>query len=486
MSSLKPLGILLLILALGAFLRIYGLGAESFWFDEIMSIYFAKGDIDSIINPPSYEVHIPPLYYILLHFWIQFFGTSEFAARLLSAIFGIFSIPVLYKLGKTLFDYGSGLYGALILAISMFHIKFCQEARMYSLLTFTTLISMLLFVKSLKEDKLKFWIGYVIGSVLMLYSHLYGFFILLFQNIFFILYWKRKIVRAYFLAQLAIFLLFLPWLSKILKAAHNILGPNSPIAWIPRPSLISLGMMFFEFSNSSMISLILFGSLSIIGIMKGFGKRLVEGLPHYSLENLKKVTASPLTGNSFGIVFCILWISIPTALSVMASLALRPIYLPKYLIIVSPAFYLLVAKGLTSLGRSRVQDILLLIILFDSLFAVTVHHYGVIENEQWREAARYIEENAGQRDLIIVNPSWATISFNYYFKGSNEVKGLSSSASLKEIVYNNQSRNVWLILLTHGTSVSEEPIRRELEKTHMLALEKEYYGIKIYYYLPKV
>ena len=58
---------------------------------------------------------------------------------------------MLYKVGKTLFTSKIGLYASVIMAVSVFHIKYSQEARMYSLLTFTTLLSTYFFIQVLKK-----------------------------------------------------------------------------------------------------------------------------------------------------------------------------------------------------------------------------------------------------------------------------------------------------------------------------------------------
>lgn len=94
----RSLLILWLIVGGGAFLRIFSLGKESFWLDEVASVDFAQKDLISIINLPIGEPH-PPFYYIILHFWISVFGISEFAVRFPSVIFGILSSLMLYKVG---------------------------------------------------------------------------------------------------------------------------------------------------------------------------------------------------------------------------------------------------------------------------------------------------------------------------------------------------------------------------------------------------
>jgi outer membrane biosynthesis protein TonB len=76
----------------------------------------------------------PPLYYALLHGWMRLVGDSEFAVRTLSALFGTLTVPVIYRLARRIAGKTAGLLAALILAVSPFHVRFAQEARMYTLL----------------------------------------------------------------------------------------------------------------------------------------------------------------------------------------------------------------------------------------------------------------------------------------------------------------------------------------------------------------
>ena len=57
MEKVKTIAILLLVFGFGVFLRVYHLGSESLLFDEAMSIYFAKGNLYSLINLQKWELH---------------------------------------------------------------------------------------------------------------------------------------------------------------------------------------------------------------------------------------------------------------------------------------------------------------------------------------------------------------------------------------------------------------------------------------------
>ena len=73
---------LVVILVAALFLRLLMLGRESLWLDEIASWMFASKDLQHVLRS---EPTNPPLYYLLLHFWMDWFGTSESAIRLNSA-----------------------------------------------------------------------------------------------------------------------------------------------------------------------------------------------------------------------------------------------------------------------------------------------------------------------------------------------------------------------------------------------------------------
>ena len=92
---------LLAILLIGYFLRVYDLSNESIWLDEAFSIVSAKLNLSQIFFRPETN---PPLYYSILHLWINLFGDSEFSVRFPSVLFGSLSIFMVYKVGNEIFD----------------------------------------------------------------------------------------------------------------------------------------------------------------------------------------------------------------------------------------------------------------------------------------------------------------------------------------------------------------------------------------------
>ena len=59
---------------------------QSFWLDEGVSISFARLPLGSLFTSIANDFH-PPLYYLLLHFWLPIAGRAEWLIRLPNIIF---------------------------------------------------------------------------------------------------------------------------------------------------------------------------------------------------------------------------------------------------------------------------------------------------------------------------------------------------------------------------------------------------------------
>ena len=116
-------------------LRFYRIGGKSIWLDEAFSVWIAG---HSLWEGWQWLIRIdqhPPLYYSLLHLWIELFGELQGAVRTLSALFSTLTVPLFYVAGRRLLDRSTAAVAVGILAISPFHVQFAQETRMYALLT---------------------------------------------------------------------------------------------------------------------------------------------------------------------------------------------------------------------------------------------------------------------------------------------------------------------------------------------------------------
>ncbi|MCL5958316.1 MAG: glycosyltransferase family 39 protein, partial [Chloroflexi bacterium] len=140
----------------------------------------ARYSLDSPITP----IPTPPLHVFFIHFSMRLFGSSDFAVDLPSVMFGILAIPATFALGSQLFGNKTGLLGGLLLALSPLHLWVSQDARFYPLLVLLPLLSFYGLTRALLRNERRWWLCFVVSSVLLLYHSFYSLVILLAQTLF--------------------------------------------------------------------------------------------------------------------------------------------------------------------------------------------------------------------------------------------------------------------------------------------------------------
>ncbi len=138
--------LLAVVTFLAAVLRFYMLGEWGFWGDEYITV-----ERSQILFDLSLSRRSPSLIGTYLAF--NQFGVSEWAARLVPAIFGVVTVPVFYWLARKLVDTKVALLACLLLSVNPWHIYWSQNARFYTALLLFYTLSLLLFYLGIEEDK---------------------------------------------------------------------------------------------------------------------------------------------------------------------------------------------------------------------------------------------------------------------------------------------------------------------------------------------
>jgi mannosyltransferase len=452
MKIKKATWILLIILLAGFLLRLYQLGGESLWHDEAGAIRTASMSIEQIVAQSSSNDPHPPFYYFILHYWAAFLGNSEISIRLLSLIFGLLSIAMIYIVGKLLFDRSAALIASLFLSLSQFHIYYSQEARMYSLINLLSLCSMVSFLLLLRTKKSLRIACYLLSNILLLYTHNVGFLIIAAQNIFMLtLFFRFRKVGEFtclkwIILQTMPVLFFLPWLKIVITQWMNI----QKNWWMRAPSLRSIQQTLLDYSGGTVLY-VLFVALVIIAVLMSFlttqNKR--EKLLDVFKFSKRKARIRTLPE----IYLCMVWLFSPIIILFLISKVSRPIYIIRVTIAASPALYLLAAQGIKSIRNKIIQIIVGSIIVFLLLISLQ-SYYTQIKKTRWREAVKYIESGAQSGDLLIFNLGcYSYTVFNYYSTRNDIVKRSSPTGDFiddtnihKFAKILPKQRRVWLIL----------------------------------------
>ena len=153
------------LLAFG--LRTYDLGAREFWFDEALTANVsALGWQGIVAHLGSAPFEHPPLYFLTLYPWQQLAGTSEFAFRFVSVLWGVLFVPLFYVLVKRWAHPPLALLGTLLAVVSPFLVAYSQEARMYTMIPCLAVLTLLAFGTALERERQPGWWLVYLGLLL--------------------------------------------------------------------------------------------------------------------------------------------------------------------------------------------------------------------------------------------------------------------------------------------------------------------------------
>lgn len=206
----------LLLLAIATLLRIWFLGKTDLGYDESFSLHAALQNLPDIVRLLC-KGDNPPLWEILLHFWIKVFGISEIAIRSLSLIFSVLTIIPIYILGEKYLHRSVGLAASIIYSFSTFSIYMAHECRVYSLIGFLTACSVLLFISIVNSPKSFKFVLLTLANLMLMYGHYLSIWIIVME--FFIALCvkpiRKRIWKPYLLHIAALILLFAPMIPVL-------------------------------------------------------------------------------------------------------------------------------------------------------------------------------------------------------------------------------------------------------------------------------
>lgn len=166
------------IAAAGLALRISTIASRGLWLDEVVSIDQASRGLLGTIMTQVGGVH-PPLFHVLMHYWIIGFGTGEVAVRSFALLFGAAAIIAAWWAGRALFSSRVGLLAAGVIAFSPYHIWYSQEARMYTMMLFFGLLSVGCLGLAARRGTPWRWTAYFGMTMLGLLTHYFFAFLVL-------------------------------------------------------------------------------------------------------------------------------------------------------------------------------------------------------------------------------------------------------------------------------------------------------------------
>lgn len=514
------------ILLLGVILRVIGINrTEGFWYDEINTYYIAKqafplGIFKTLLEK---DLHFP-LYYMLVHLWMNIFGTSDLALKALPVLFGILTLPISYFVGKELHGKQGGIATLFFFSINSGLIYYSQELRFYSLIVFLATLSALFLLKIRDNPSKLNCIGLIISNLLIIYTWTIGCVFVFFEMLLFLAYliYKKKNVKNFIFSNLIILIFSIPMFPLLIYFSMkraNFIFNYFDYYQINYPSLLNLidaigGPLSPRYSivYNKLINILISLSVMIfsIFIIKSITKRKIVltlflmGLIPFLLEFILALQGK------FAFIYCHTIVSIPffiiaascglfqfknkiilyTLLIIYVFINLGyTFFSPKSVIWVKKADgFNIIAQELNSLGATK-QDSLILI-PFGGYIATKYDYKARIVPLCLNDYS--FNNKDAFNDIFDVQFLNSLNKENVYYKLEDFVKSKEPTSYFKKFVQTNvlditpKNRYVFVAMINYGTLKYSknhmiDPIRDKIAGDSLLILtqDKRYHLAKI-------
>lgn len=496
----------LALIALAFFLRVYRLGDQNIWWDEGWTVWMAKHDFAWIALRTASDEH-PPLHYWAMNVWQTIFGADVFTGRFFSVAFGVLLVALVYRIGKEMGGARLGLLAALFLSLARFNVWWSQDIKNYTLSAFFAWVSVLFVWRWLfdnsqmadgrwqmtKRDWL-FAIGYTLSAFLALFSHYLAALIVLANNVFvgivLLKKWRRgenvrPLLIRWTLAQIAVVILFAPWLYMYLQnGATWSAAPKFDFGLFLQlaATVLTLGVTtFIENYTLVVLGLLFIAALSLGWVIR---PQTADDRP----QTATRRPSSVIRHRSSAVVYLVLIALLPPALIYILSLTPAAIFAPKiqarYLMMLTPAIALLLALGIlfvSEILRGRVAQIvsaaLVLFVVAAQIFTLNDYFRERYLRDEYFSVTQMINNFAFDDDAIVLNTDQEYPTFLYYLKRNFDWVGVPNGAQVSEATAERVAAQVashdavWVV--TIPDALQKDPTRL-IEQTIAERLPKQY------------
>ncbi|MGB0933811.1 MAG: glycosyltransferase family 39 protein [Lishizhenia sp.] len=346
--------------------------------DEPFSIYFS-GQPYSKIWTELFTGNNPPLYEIFLKTISTLFGKSVVVFRLPSLLFATATLYLFYQFLKKRFSYQAAIFFGFMYCFSDYFITFSLEARGYSMLNFLICISVVLFFKGYTEHKKSAKIALVIINCLLLLTHYLSALFICVQVLAILLSPEIKSkIKTIFTYYGLNALIMSPLLLNIIL---RIKDQNNKTTWLgPPEGITDIYNNIWRFSNKPVIAVLIIALIILIPLLKIWKNKSIRIPGKY--------------------IFFILWF--PLLFLSMYLLSFQvPMFIDRYLMILSLGFYGTIAILLTKVFQSEIKN---WIFGFSLVLLFGITHRWVIDNKRpLDKIAEWIKTNHSQETQVVLS-----------------------------------------------------------------------------------
>jgi mannosyltransferase len=376
------------VLAAGVVARF--VAASHLWLDEALTVNIASLPLSQLTEALRHDGS-PPLYYAVLHVWMQLFGDSTIAVRALSGIFSVACLPLAWRVGERVGGRTLATSFLVLLALSPFAVQYATEARMYSMAMLLVLAGGLAIANLLERPSWGLCVAVALLTGALLLTHYYGLYTVAAVGA--VLAWhawrgeERSGARRALLSMVAGSLLFIPWLPVLLYQAAHTGAPWGQTGRGVRTVIDTLGVLVSGYRDAGPVPLLLAVGLIALAV---FGRAV--GRRRFEIDLVGREPGRTLAILTFGGLL----------LAVAVSDLTGQAYVPRYASIVFPGVLLVIAVGVASFGDARLR--LAALVVMAGLGVVGIHPIMAYERTQAASVARQLRAEAQPGDVVVYCP----------------------------------------------------------------------------------
>jgi 4-amino-4-deoxy-L-arabinose transferase-like glycosyltransferase len=363
------------------------------WFDEALSVNIASLPLSELGDALKQD-GAPPLYYTILHFWIELFGSGDIAVRAFSGLISVASLPLAYLAGKRIGGRAVAWWTVMILAASPYAIRYATESRMYALVMFLVLWGYLALRRALEKPSIGRLAVVALVTALLVYTQYWCFYVLAVVGAgLLVAWWKgsaetKRAAPRIIVAMVIGGLTLIPWLSTLTyQLSHTGTPWGDPVVpWFA----FAEGLVSFAGGDESAEAFILLLPLVLLPLLALFAAPLDGRRIELDLKT------RPAVRWELGAAVAILLFG--ASVSWVAGSAFEG----RYAAVMYPLLLLAIAYGLTAFADRRVRAVVLAVTVLLS-FASAVRNVTE-ERTQAAQVADVIKERAEPGDLVVYCP----------------------------------------------------------------------------------
>lgn len=422
----KRVIILLLVLLVAFGLRVFRLGNQPLWSDEIYSVAVARHSLSEVAGWICRDNH-PALYWFVLYPTAQLLGDGALLVRFPSAFMGTLTVALAYAAGRQIFtSRGVGLFAALWLTASPIHVVYSQEARMYGLLTLFGTASTLFLHRSAFRGGVFNWALFGATAAATAHSHNYGLLLVAAQGVWGLglISWKREsgLIRGAAVSAAIFAALYAPMIPALMTQMDMSVGSTGVASLDDIVDFFqAFGAGFSGFSTpgltpgdlirkTTLPSVAVTMALALLGLVTGGTKW------HADASSSETPARSSALLPGICLVFPVAFVFGYSALGHKALWQVRGFQMAL------GCFALLVGAGLWSVRPRPLRWMLWLSLT--AVAAINLYpHYFDRYKSTIPDAVAALEGRLSSEDILFVAPYWQWTPFRYYYRGHADAIG---------------------------------------------------------------